>query len=39
MGDLHTSAWFMPFNLNPPEFGGEGDEQGRGMGGFGGVGM
>lgn len=36
MGDLQTSAWFMPFNLNPPEIGGEGDELGRGLGGFGG---
>ena len=35
MGDLQTSAWFMPFNLNPPEIGGEGDESGRGLGGFG----
>lgn len=39
MGDLQTSAWFMPFNLNPPEIGGEGDEFGRGLGGFGGGGM
>ena len=36
MGDLQTSAWFMPFNLNPPEVAGEGDEFGRGLGGFGG---
>ena len=36
MGDLQTSAWFMPFNLNPPEIGAEGDELGRGPGGFGG---
>ncbi|KAK3174126.1 hypothetical protein OEA41_001370 [Lepraria neglecta] len=35
MGDLQTSAWFMPFNLNPPEIG-EGDELGEGMGGMGG---
>lgn len=35
VGDLQTSAWFMPFNLNPPEIGGEGDEFGR-LGGFGG---
>ncbi|KAK4697583.1 hypothetical protein P7C71_g513, partial [Lecanoromycetidae sp. Uapishka_2] len=34
MGDLQTSAWFIPFNLNPPEVGGEGDEFGRGFGGF-----
>ena len=33
-GDLQTSAWFMPFNLNPPELG-EGVEFGGGMGGFG----
>ena len=39
MGDLQTSAWFMPFNLNPPEIGAEGDELGRGPGGFGGGGM
>ena len=39
MGDLQTSAWFMPFNLNPPEIGGEGDELGRGFGGVGGGGM
>lgn len=39
LGDLQTSAWFMPFNLNPPEIGGEGDELGRGLGGFGGDGM
>ena len=39
MGDLQTSAWFMPFNLNPPEIGGEGDELGRGFGGFGGGGI
>ena len=36
MGDLQTSAWFMPFNLNPPDIGGEGDEFGSGLGGFGG---
>lgn len=28
MGDLQTSAWFMPFNLNPPEIGSQGDEFG-----------
>lgn len=39
MGDLQTSAWFMPFNLNPPEVGGEADEFGRGLGGFGGGGI
>ncbi|KAM0803374.1 fungal-specific transcription factor domain-containing protein [Usnea florida] len=39
MGDLQTSAWFMPFNLNPPEIGGEGDETGSGLGGFGGGGL
>ncbi len=36
MGDLQTSAWFMPFNLNPPEMGGEDDESSRGLGSFGG---
>ena len=39
MGDLQTSAWFMPFNLDPPEIGAEGGELGRGPGGFGGGGM
>lgn len=39
MGDLQTSAWFMPFNLNPPEVGGEGDKFGSGLGGFGGGGI
>lgn len=34
MGDLQTSAWFMPFNLNPPEIESEGEEFGRGLGGF-----
>lgn len=38
LGDLQTSAWFMPFNLNPPEVGAEGDEFGRGFGAFGGGG-
>ena len=38
MGDMQTSAWFMPFNLNPPEIGGEGDDLSRGFGGFGGGG-
>lgn len=37
MSDLHTSAWFMPFNLNPPDIVTEGDEFGRGP--FGGFGM
>ena len=35
MGDLQTSAWFMPFNLNPPEIG-EGEEFRGGVGGIGG---
>lgn len=36
MSDLHTSAWFMPFNLNPSDIVTEGDEIGRGpFGGFG----
>ncbi|MCJ1465117.1 hypothetical protein MMC07_003733 [Pseudocyphellaria aurata] len=36
MSDLHTGAWFMPFNLNPPEIVTEGDDFGRGpFGGFG----
>ena len=40
MGDVHTSAWFMPFNLNPPDIVTEGNEFGRGeyggyRGGFG----
>lgn len=36
MGDMHTSAWFMPFNLNPPDIVTEGNEFGRGeYGGFG----
>ena len=39
LGDLQTSAWFMPFNLNPPEIGTVGDELGRGFGGFGGGGV
>ena len=39
LGDLQTSAWFMPFNLNPPEIGTVGDELGRGLGGFGGGGV
>ena len=39
MGDLQTSAWFMPFNLNPPEIGCESDEFGRGLGSFGGGGI
>lgn len=38
MSDLHTSAWFMPFNLNPPHFVTEGDEYGRGPFGSFGVG-
>ena len=33
MGDLQTSAWFMPFNLNPPEIG-EGEDFGRGLDSF-----
>ena len=37
MGDMSTSAWFMPFNLNPPEIG-EGDEIPGGFGGFAGGG-
>ena len=37
MGDMQTSAWFMPFNLNPPEIG-DGDEIPGGFGGFGGGG-
>lgn len=28
MSDMQTSAWFMPFNLNPPEIGLDGDEFG-----------
>lgn len=39
LGDLQTSAWFMPFNLNPPEIGTVGDDFGRGFGGFGGGGV
>jgi hypothetical protein len=35
MGDLQTNAWIMPFNLNPPETGGEGGEFGRRLGGSG----
>ena len=35
MGDLQTSAWFMPFNLNPPELEGDNNDFGRGLGGFG----
>lgn len=35
MGDMQTSAWFMPFNLNPPEIG-DGEDF-RGLGGFGGA--
>lgn len=38
-GDLQTSAWFMPFNLNPPEIGTVGDDFGRGFGGFRGGGV
>ena len=34
IGDMQTSAWFMPFNLNPPEMGGEGDEFPRGYARF-----
>ena len=34
MGDLQTSAWFMPFNLNPPEFG-EDEDSGKALHGFG----
>lgn len=30
VSDLHTSAWFMPFNLNTSDIVGEGDEFGRG---------
>lgn len=30
LGDLQTSAWFMPFNLNPPDIGSEVDTFGRG---------
>ena len=36
LGDIHSSAWFMPFNLNPPEFGDSsigGDEFSRGLDG------
>ena len=33
MGDLQTSAWFMPFNLNPPEVG-EGEDFGQGFNSF-----
>ena len=29
-GDLATSAWFMPFNLNPPDIGNEGEFGGLG---------
>ena len=36
MGDLQTSAWFMPFNLDPPEIGGKGDDFSGGLGGLGG---
>ena len=39
MGDLQTSAWFMPFNLNPPEIGAEGSEFKGSLGGFGGGGV
>ncbi|KAL6713491.1 hypothetical protein ACLMJK_008956 [Lecanora helva] len=35
MGDMQTSAWFMPFNLNPPEIGGESDDISGELGGFG----
>lgn len=36
IGDLHTSAWFIPFNLNPPDIVSEGNEFGRGeYGGYG----
>lgn len=36
VGDVQTSAWFMPFNLAPPEVGGDVGEFGRDQGGFGG---
>lgn len=38
MGDMQTSAWFMPFNLDPPNMVGEGDDFSRGFGGFAGGG-
>ena len=35
MGDMSTSAWFMPFNLNPMQMAGDGDDLVQGLEGFG----
>ena len=37
MGDMQTSAWFMPFNLHPPSIGGEDEDFSKGLGAFGGT--